>query len=138
MLNLIHEITAIDKLHDKVETVLEIRIKYVNWFPIFDTFYGGNVICTTVICTNAKKMQKTGLCTITLRGDVISTNKYGDRQRTRYNQKLIHWIMYYQLPRTGLCTTYGWVKAWLELAPQSVIMPSARISLRPSYKSNLC
>jgi hypothetical protein len=39
---------------------------------------------------------------------------------------------------TGLCTTYSWVKAWLELSPDSVIMPSARISLRPSYKSNLC
>jgi hypothetical protein len=90
----------------------------------------GNVICTTVKCTNAKKIEKTGLYTTTFRGDVISTNKYGDRQRNKYYQKCIHWIMYYQLPRTGLCTTYSWVKAWLELAPQSVIMPSARISLR--------
>jgi hypothetical protein len=50
---------------------------------------------------------------------------------------------------TGLCTTIyraldyvlpmaGWVKAWMELAPHSVIMPSARISQKPSYKSNLC
>jgi hypothetical protein len=83
-------------------------------------------------------MEKIGLCTNGFGGDVISTNKYGDLQRNKYYQKCIHWIMYYHLPRTGLCTTYGWVKAWLELAPHSVIMPSARISLKPSYKLNLC
>jgi hypothetical protein len=98
-------------------------------YPMVTWCIRGDVICTTVICTNAKKMEKTGLCTTTFRGDVISTNTYGDKQRNKYYQKCIHWIMYYQLPRTGLCTTYGWVKVWLELAPQSVIMPSARISL---------
>jgi hypothetical protein len=44
-------------------------------------------------------------------GAVISTNKYGDRERNKYYQKCIHWIMYYHVPRTGLCTTYTWVKA---------------------------
>jgi hypothetical protein len=66
----------------------------------------GNVICTTVICTNAKKVQKTGLCTIAFRGDVISTNKYGDRPGNKYYDECIHWIIYYHLPRTGICTTY--------------------------------
>jgi hypothetical protein len=29
-----------------------------------------------IICTNAKKMEKSGLCTTAFRGDVIGTNKY--------------------------------------------------------------
>jgi hypothetical protein len=37
-------------------------------------FNRGNIICTTVICTNAKKMEKTGLCSTTFRGDVISND----------------------------------------------------------------
>jgi hypothetical protein len=54
-------------------------------------------------------MQKTGLCTTVFRRDVISTNKYGDRNRNKYYQKSIHWIMYYGTTYiyslTGLCTT---------------------------------
>jgi DNA-binding transcriptional regulator GbsR (MarR family) len=38
-------------------------------------------LSTTVISTNAKKMQRTGLSTTVFRGDVISTNKYRERQR---------------------------------------------------------
>jgi hypothetical protein len=64
---------------------------------------------------------------------------YRDRQWNKYYQKCIHWIMYYYLPRTGLCTTYDWVKAWLELAPQSVINNNAiGQGLKPRYELNLC
>jgi hypothetical protein len=71
-------------------------------------------------------MKKTGLCTTAFRGDVINTNKYGDRECNKYYQKCIHWIMYYHLQRTGLCTTYGWVKA----------LPGPQAGTRSSERNN--
>jgi hypothetical protein len=50
-------------------------------------------------------MQRTRLSTTVFRGDVISTNKYRDRQRNKYYQKLIHWNKYYHFLRTGLSNT---------------------------------
>jgi hypothetical protein len=56
-------------------------------------------------------MQRTGLSTTSFRGDVISTNKYRERQRNKYYQKFIHWIKYYQFPITGLsATSEDWIK----------------------------